>query len=94
MLQSMGLQRAGHNLVTEQQQQQQQHSTGFPGDSVVKNPPANAGDLALIPGVRIFPGEENVNLLHSSHLGNSMDRGALRATVHRMQKRHDIATKQ
>ena len=23
---------------------------GFPGGSVVKNPPANAGDLGLIPG--------------------------------------------
>ena len=24
--------------------------TGFPGGSVVKNPPANAGDMGLIPG--------------------------------------------
>ena len=23
---------------------------GFPGDSVVKNPPASAGDMGLIPG--------------------------------------------
>ena len=23
---------------------------GFPGGSVVKNPPANAGDMGLIPG--------------------------------------------
>ena len=92
MLQSMGSQRVGHNWVAEQQQQQ--HSTGFPGDSVVKNPPATAGDLGLIPGLRIFPEEENDNLLQSSHLGNSMDRGASRATVHRMQKRHDSATKQ
>jgi len=61
MLQSMGSQRVGHNWVAEQQQQQ--HSTGFPGDSVVKNPPANAGDLGLIPGLRIFPEEENDNLL-------------------------------
>ena len=60
MLQSMGSQRVGHNWVAEQQQQ---HSTGFPGDSVVKNPPANAGDLGLIPGLRIFPEEENDNLL-------------------------------
>ena len=25
---------------------------GFPGGSVVKNPPANAGDMGLIPGPR------------------------------------------
>ena len=24
---------------------------GFPGGSVVKNPPANAGDMGLIPGL-------------------------------------------
>ena len=37
---------------------------GFPGDSVVKNPPANAGDardLGSIPGSKRFPGEENDN---------------------------------
>ena len=27
---------------------------GFPGGSVVKNPPANAGDTDLIPGPEIF----------------------------------------
>ena len=42
---------------------------GFLGDSVVKNPPANAGDardLGSIPGSERFPGEENDN--HSSIL--------------------------
>ena len=29
----------------------------FPGSSVVKNPPANAGNVGLIPGSRISPGE-------------------------------------
>ena len=29
---------------------------GFPGGSVVKNLPANAGDVGLIPGSEIFPG--------------------------------------
>ena len=28
---------------------------GFPGDSVVKNPPANARDLGSIPGLESFP---------------------------------------
>ena len=41
-MQFMGLQRVGHNLATEQQEQY--YPSGFPGGSVVKNPPANAGD--------------------------------------------------
>ena len=32
---------------------------GFPGGSVVNNPPANAGDVSLIPGLRRSPGEGN-----------------------------------
>ena len=28
---------------------------GFPGSSVVKNPPANAGDVGLIPGLGRSP---------------------------------------
>jgi len=39
---------------------------GFPGSSVVKNPPANAGDLGLIPG-RKDPLEEEM-AIHSSIL--------------------------
>ena len=31
---------------------------GFPGGSVVKNPPADAGDLGLIPGSRRFMEKE------------------------------------
>ena len=49
---------------------------GFPGGSVVKNPPANAGDLGSIPGLGRSPGEGNGNPLQYSHLENSMDRGA------------------
>ena len=32
---------------------------GFSGGSVVKNPPANAGDLGSIPGSGIFPEGEH-----------------------------------
>ena len=32
---------------------------GFPGGSVVKNSPANAGDMGLISGSRISPGGGN-----------------------------------
>ena len=34
---------------------------GFSGGSVVKNPLANTGDAALIPGPRRSPGERNGN---------------------------------
>ena len=34
---------------------------GFPGGSVVKNPPANGGDEGLIPGSGRSPGEGNDN---------------------------------
>ena len=36
---------------------------GFPGVSVVKNPPANAGDAGLIPRSGRSPGEGNGNPL-------------------------------
>ena len=54
---------------------------GFPGDSVVKNSPANAGDVGSISGLGRSPGEGNGNPLQYSHLGNPMDRGARRAIV-------------
>ena len=49
---------------------------------VVKNPPANAGDMGLIPGLGRSPGGRNGNPLHYSCLENPMDRGACLATVH------------
>ena len=54
----------------------------FPGDSVVKNLPANAGDIGVISALGRFPGERNDNPLPYSSLGNPMGRGAWRATVH------------
>ena len=48
----------------------------------VKNPPANAGDTALIPGSGRSPGEGNGKPLQYSWLGNSMDGEAWRAAVH------------
>ena len=55
---------------------------GFPGGSVVKNLPANAEGLGLIPGLGRSPGEGNANPLRYSCLGNPMDRGDWQATVH------------
>ena len=67
---------------------------GFPGGSAVKNLPANAGDGGLILGSGRAPGEGNGNPLQYSCLGNTMDRTAWRATVHRVARvRHDLATK-
>ena len=49
---------------------------GFPDGSVIKNLPANAGDVGSIPGSGRSPGGGNDNLLHYSCLGNPMDRKA------------------
>ena len=61
----------------------------FPGSSVVKNLPANAGatgDLGSIPGLERSPGGENGNPLQYSCLEKPMDRGAWQATVHGVAK--------
>ena len=54
---------------------------GFPGGSVVKNLPANAGDAVSIPGLGGSPGEGNGNPIQYSCLGNPMDRRAWQAAV-------------
>ena len=62
---------------------------GFPGGSVVKNPPANAGDTGdagSISGLGKSPGKGNGNPFQYSCLENSMDRRAWRATVHGVAK--------
>ena len=47
--------RVKHSVTTKTQQQpravSQKRSRGFSGGSVVKNPPTNAGDRGLIPGL-------------------------------------------
>ena len=42
------------------------------------------GDTGSILGLERSPGEGNGNPLQYSYLGNSMDRGAWQATVHRV----------
>ena len=59
---------------------------GFPGDSLVKNLPANAGGVGSVSGSRRSPGEGNGGLLQYFCLGNPMDRGACWATVHGVTK--------
>ena len=58
----------------------------FPGGSVVKNLPVNAGDVGSIPGWGRSPGEGNGKLLQYSCLGNPVNRGGRRATVHGVTK--------
>ena len=65
-----------------------------PGGSVVKNPPANAGDTGSIPGSGRSPGEGNGNPRQYSCLGNPMDRGGWWATVHAVARvGHDLVIK-
>ena len=48
---------------------------------MVKNLPANAGDMGLTPGSGRFPRDGISNPLQYSCLGNPVDRGAWQATV-------------
>ena len=65
---------------------------GFPGGLVVKNPLTNAGDM----GSFSFPEsgrshrEGNGNPGQYTSLGNPMDRGGWRATVHEVSKELDM----
>ena len=66
---------------------------GFPGSSVVKNPPANAGhtgDMGLIPGLGRSLGGGNRNQQHYSFQDNLMDRGPWWATVPGVTKELDM----
>ena len=65
---------------------------GFPGGTVVKNSPSNAGDIGdavLTPGSGRSPGERNGNPFQYSCLGNPRDRGAWWATVHGVKRESD-----
>ena len=61
---------------------------GFPGGTVVKNLPANPGDVGSISRLARSPREGNDNPLQYSCLRNPIERGAWRATVHGVAKSH------
>ena len=63
---------------------------------MVKNPPAKAGDLGLIPESGRSPEEGNGNLLQFSCLQNPMNRGALTnySSGHHKRIENDLAIKQ
>ena len=62
---------------------------GCPSGSVVKNPPADAGDVgnrgSILASGR-SPGKGNGSTLQYACLGNAMDRGVWQAKVHGVAK--------
>ena len=63
---------------------------GFPGGTVVKNPPANAGDAGFTPGSGRYPGVGSGNPRQCSWLGNPIDRGVWQTTVHGVAEALDV----
>ena len=61
----------------------------FLGGSVLKNPPANAGDAGSILGLERSPGEGNGNPVQYACLGNPTDRGTCWAIVQGVAKQSD-----
>ena len=62
----------------------------FPGGSVVKNLPFNAGDEGSIPWSERSPGGGNGNPPQYLCLGKPTDRGTRRAIVQRVAKESDM----
>ena len=62
---------------------------GLPGWLSGKESACQAANAGSIPGSERSLGEENGNPLQCSCLGNPMDRGARRATVHEVTKESD-----
>ena len=83
-LQSIVSHRVRHPL--KRLSKQQMNHSGFPGGSVTKNPPTNAGDAGLTRDPGRSPGEGNGTPLQYSCQENSIDRGAWWATVHGVTK--------
>ena len=68
--------------------------TEEPGRLQAMGSKESACDAGLIPVWGRSPGEGNGNPLHYSCLGNAMDRGAWRATVHGVTTELNLVTKQ
>ena len=62
------------------------HLEGLPGGPWLRLWAPSAGGMGSVPVLERPPGEGNGNLLQFSYLENPMDRGAWRATVHRVAK--------
>ena len=71
------------------------HNWSFPGGSVVKNSPANAGGTGLIPGSIRSPEEGSSNPLQYSCLENPMDKEPAGLQFMESQRvRHNLVTRQ
>ena len=84
MSQSVGSQRVGNDSKAEHKSLQASQVVLFG-----KNPPGNAGgtrDVGTIPGFGRSPGGGHDNPLQYSCLENPTDRGAWKATVHKVAK--------
>ena len=68
------------------------NQSGFPGSSVIKNTPANAGDVGSIPGLGRSPGKGNGSWLQYSCLENPMDRGSQWVAVHGVTKSQTLVS--
>ena len=67
-----------------------QGNEGLPGGSLIKNLPANARDMGLIPGLGRSLGEGNGNPFLYSSQRNPMDRGACQVAVHGISRELDM----
>ena len=72
---------------SEQVKYQSKKCQGFPGGSMVKNPPANVEDAVSIFWLGRSPGRGNGNPLQHSSLENPMDRVAWWVTIHTVTER-------
>ena len=67
-----------------------EHTRASLCSSMVKNPPASAGDMGSISGPGRSPGKGNGTPLQYSCLGNPTDRGAWWDTVHGVAKKSNM----
>ena len=79
---SMGSHRVGHDLSNLAVAAAARRLMGFPCGAVVKNLPANAGDVGSIPDLERSPGEESGNPFQCSCLENRRGGGAWWAAVY------------
>ena len=85
-MQKMPVQSLGREDHQEREQATHSSVLGLPCGSDCKESACNAGDLGLVPGLGISPGERNGYPLQYSCLQDSMDKGTWQATVHGVAK--------
>ena len=71
------VEKAFHGITQSSPSRQVNRDLGSAGGAAVKNRPAKAGNMGLIPGLERSPGEENGNPLQYSCLGNPHEQRSL-----------------